>query len=321
MVFLSLLILVVLLILPGLLLLTGSFSAGSIDPAQPGSTVDIAADGTGNAPVDVSQSGFDSGKDPLASALPANGSADASDVTVGAGSDSSQPLSPIAADAGPAPAPTAEPKSASEPPDGVPSTAAARPFALTDPADQNPVQSASPKNAVNVAGPESPLNVSPDVGSVVFVIDKSGSMSGQRLARTKAALIQSIHRLHPEQSFCVFLFDEMSVPLNPLNGKARLKPATKNNIQKVAELIEEVSASGGTEPHAALEAAIRLRPELIILLSDGDFDPGIVVRISELNGQQRPMGRIDCIGLDENILTLRELARQNHGIYHQAASR
>jgi len=177
------------------------------------------------------------------------------------------------------------------------------------------------KDAVSVSGPESPLNVSPEVESVVFVIDKSGSMDGNRIVRTKAALVKSIHRLHPEQSFCVFLFDDRSVPLNPLNGKAKLKPATKGNVRKVTELIEEVTASRGTQPHNALEAAIRLQPGLVILLSDGEFDPGVIAQITELNRQQRPMGRIDCIGLDENVLTLRELARQNHGDYHQAASR
>lgn len=47
-----------------------------------------------------------------------------------------------------------------------------------------------------------------DARKIAFVVDKSSSMSGNRLERTKVELIEAIGGLRPDQSFYVVFFDE-----------------------------------------------------------------------------------------------------------------
>ncbi len=73
-----------------------------------------------------------------------------------------------------------------------------------------------------------------------------------------------------------------------------------------------MSASGGTEPLAAVMHAIALEPERIVILSDGEFDPSYVTQITEANSMDpKDRIRIDCIGLDEVVESLQQIAKQN----------
>ena len=159
-----------------------------------------------------------------------------------------------------------------------------------------------------------------DVGkanTIVFVIDKSSSMS-DRLGRVIKALNQAIEKLHPDQSFQLIFFDD--VPrLNP-NTSGLLK-ATKRHKEAMAEWIKNyVSASGGTYPLDAVKMAIDLKPDRVVILSDGEFNPDNVESITHYNSTNRQKGiRIDCIGLDEVVESLQQIAKQNGpGIYYQA---
>ena len=198
---------------------------------------------------------------------------------------------------------------------------ATRRFALVDPRRSTNSFPQHTDNSASLTGNDSPLNVGPEVNSVVFVIDKSGSMSGNKFERTKQSLLKSLSRLEIAQSFCVILFDDASHSLNSINGHGRLSPATQNNISNVKTQLDRVVAVGGTQPLAALQVAISLRPELVILLSDGEFDPNLLDEITQLNHRIRPNGRIDCVGLDEEVRMLRDIAKRNYGGYYQAASR
>ena len=194
-------------------------------------------------------------------------------------------------------------------------------FALVGPSRPKTSLPHAAENSPNLTGDDSPLNVAPEVKSVVFVIDKSGSMSGNKIERTKQSLMNSLSRLEMAQSFSVILFDETAHPLNLINGRVKLSPATRANIAKVKSQLDGVVAVGGTQPLDAVQVAISLRPELIILLSDGEFDPSLIEVITEFNHRVRRNGRIDCVGLNEDVLTLREVAKRNHGVYYQAVSR
>lgn len=206
-------------------------------------------------------------------------------------------------------------------PETAPPSSATRRFALVGPTRPTNSFRQTNDDSASLTGDDSPLNVAPEVKSIVFVIDKSGSMAGNRFERTKQSLVNSLSRLDMAQSFCVILFDDTSHPLNPINGDVRLSPATRNNFLKVKSQLDGVVADGGTQPLAALQVAISLRPERVILLSDGEFDPDLIKQITQLNHRIRPNGRIDCVGLDEEVRTLRDIAKRNYGVYYQAVSR
>jgi len=64
--------------------------------------------------------------------------------------------------------------------------------------------------------------------------------------------------------------------------------------------------------------AIQQKPERIVLLSDGEFDPISVFEIAQANQSNMLPAKIDCVGLMEEVETLKEFARSNKGIYYQA---
>ena len=152
--------------------------------------------------------------------------------------------------------------------------------------------------------------------STVFVIDVSGSMSvSDKLPRVINALTRAIDQLSQEQKFCVLLFDQeyYSAPfaIGMIQGVNR-------NKQMIKQWLSQPPGGGGTNPMAAMSVAIDYRPERIVLLSDGEFDPTCSTTITMMNKQYGKSARIDCVGLMENVLVLRDIAAQNKGTYYQA---
>jgi Mg-chelatase subunit ChlD len=152
--------------------------------------------------------------------------------------------------------------------------------------------------------------------STVFVIDVSGSMqTADKLPRVKSALIRAIEQLKDNQRFAVFLFDDNHYSEPTLRG---LVAATESNQDRVKKWLEFPPGGGGTQPMVAMVVAIALKPERIVLLSDGEFDPSNIQTITMLNSRNRNPARIDCVGLMEDVQVLREIAKNNRGIYYQA---
>jgi len=173
-----------------------------------------------------------------------------------------------------------------------------------------------------------------EVETVVYVIDKSGSMdTADRLVRVNAELIAGIQALNPDQKFSVVFFDSHTWPmfskggivLTPAyrgsrsSGTTRLLPADDSNKQRAIDWINTLDAGGGTEPLGAMALAMKVTPDLIMFLSDGEFDTSYVRQITATNQRKRSKSaRIDCIGLGETVQTLQSVARQNDGTYYQA---
>lgn len=152
--------------------------------------------------------------------------------------------------------------------------------------------------------------------STVFVIDVSGSMQNPgKLPRVMNALSRAIDQLKENQKVCVLLFDDFYFSDPSLPG---LVPANKKNRERIQLWLASPQGGGGTEPMAAMTAAIALNPERIVLLSDGEFDPSNVQMITMLNSRQTKPARIDCVGLMEQVIVLQEIAKANRGIYYQA---
>jgi hypothetical protein len=151
--------------------------------------------------------------------------------------------------------------------------------------------------------------------STVFVIDVSGSMqSADRLPRVIRALSRAIDQLKSKQRLCVLLFDDgyYAFPTD------RLVDASARNKEEIQRGLIHPPGGGGTNPLSAMELAIGLNPERIVLLSDGEFDPNAIAQITTQNKSLKKPARIDCVGLMEQVVVLQEIARQNQGVYYQA---
>ncbi len=145
----------------------------------------------------------------------------------------------------------------------------------------------------------------------VFVVDRSGSMKGARLAAAKAELLRSVRRLDRRSSFTTIFF---STHATPMPGKGLLR-ATEGNKRKHFAWVERIDAGGGTEPLGAVKRALALRPDAIWVLSDGIFDPRTIERIRRANpGQAVQIHTIAFYSRKGEEVLLR-LAEQNRGRY------
>lgn len=135
-----------------------------------------------------------------------------------------------------------------------------------------------------------------------YVVDFSGSIV-VAVDDLKRELKRSVGRLKPSQTFNVFLF------YGTTGGRERfvtesfaseLQPARSEVKARFFQWIDGKAPTGSTEPLAAMQRAIRLRPEVIFLFSDGYFDEKVVREIERANRTARC--RIHCLVFDELLL-------------------
>jgi hypothetical protein len=152
---------------------------------------------------------------------------------------------------------------------------------------------------------------------IVYVVDKSGSMTDS-IAIVKRELKRSLRELPRGRAFHIIFYS--SGP--PLEMSARrLVDATDRNVGMAEEFIDKVVAGGQTDPSEALERAFAARPDLIYLLTDGEFDREIVGLVERLSASRRV--RVDTIAFlyrtGEGVL--KEIARGTGGKYKFVSER
>ena len=156
----------------------------------------------------------------------------------------------------------------------------------------------------------------------VYVFDRSGSMGGEgreSLRAVKAELIKSLKGLDRVHQFQIIFYNQRPVIFNPSGTSGRLAFATEENKQRVVRFLDSIVAEGGTDHEEALRLAIRLHPDVIFFLTDGD-DPKLTpAQLEKIN--RRAAGTIiHCIEFGpgpkpEGASFLADLARQNAGRY------
>ena len=100
---------------------------------------------------------------------------------------------------------------------------------------------------------------------IVFVIDVSGSMEGDRLAKSKKQLMECISGLRPGSSFTVACYSNQVRIWQP-----KLQPANQQNKDKAISFVETLRANGNTYTlEALLRAFDTADADTIVLLSDG----------------------------------------------------
>jgi von Willebrand factor type A domain len=161
----------------------------------------------------------------------------------------------------------------------------------------------------------------PGARKIAFVCDASGSML-TKMASLKVELTKAINALRPNQSFGVTFFQEPRCT----SLDSSLVAATPQNKRKAGSFLEDVIAAGTTDPIPGIEQAFRQQPELIFLLTDGDFpDNALVLKeIRELNKDKRV--KINTIAFVSSadsdtafIDLLKTIAKENGGTFKHVA--
>lgn len=156
----------------------------------------------------------------------------------------------------------------------------------------------------------------------VYVFDRSASMGepgGRPLARAKKELLASIDNLGGVQQFYVVFYNQRQHLFNAADIRQRLVFATDDNKRAARRFVEAVRADGGTRHFEALSLALRLRPDALFLLTDGEAADDITA--AELDTLTRSVAGTTCMvvqfggGDDERSPNLARLATLSGGKY------
>lgn len=106
---------------------------------------------------------------------------------------------------------------------------------------------------------------------MLYMIDVSGSMEGTSIEQARAALLQALDRLSPEDHFGILAFSSGYQEFSP-----EPMPATGANVAAARQYVQALQAGGGTEMLPALIHLMQ-KPQTpgylrhIVLLTDGDL--------------------------------------------------
>jgi len=154
----------------------------------------------------------------------------------------------------------------------------------------------------------------------VYVFDRSGSMGelgGKPLSEAKKELLASLNDLDKRQQFYVVFYNEQPRLFDAGNSKGRLVWGTDDNKKQAAQFIDSIRADGGTDHMSALMVALRMRPDVIFLLTDGEQqdDPSAedLKRVERINDGAAQINVIQFAPLPRPGSSLIQLAKQNRG--------
>jgi len=97
-----------------------------------------------------------------------------------------------------------------------------------------------------------------------------GDAAQAALKAVKAELARSLEQLDSVHQFQIIFYNERPVAFNPTGVPGKLAFATDQNKQRAVRFINSIVPDGGTRHDDALKMALRFRPDVIFLLTDGD---------------------------------------------------
>ncbi|MDB5333538.1 MAG: hypothetical protein JWP03_4689 [Phycisphaerales bacterium] len=156
---------------------------------------------------------------------------------------------------------------------------------------------------------------------IAFVCDASGSMLN-KMASLKLELSKAVTALKPNQSFGITFFHETRC----MSLETSLVAATPQNKRKATGFLEDITCGGTTDPIPGIEQAFRQQPQLIYLLTDGDFqdNAAVLAKVRELNKDKRvkinTIAFVDSSDSDTAFLDLlKTIAKENGGTFKHVA--
>ncbi|MHB1074338.1 MAG: VWA domain-containing protein, partial [Gemmatimonadaceae bacterium] len=166
-------------------------------------------------------------------------------------------------------------------------------------------------------GPGSGTRASIRPRDVTFVVDVSGSMSGEKLRQAQAAGRQLLATLRPDDRFRVVAFSS-----DVRTFEDDFVRATPPQLREATRWIASLDASGGTNIAGALAEALRVgspreRLPLVVFLTDGE--PTVGERDPRAIAERAARGRRGArvytfgVGSDVNATLLEQLALEGRG--------
>jgi len=165
----------------------------------------------------------------------------------------------------------------------------------------------------------------------VFLIDKSGSMlrslSGggrypwwpqsnagvDRMSVAKEALLKTLAGMSEEDEFYIIFFND-GIDAMPVSA---MLPATPENVNGISAWVNSQDPTGRTHPSEALIQAFEQEPDVVWLLSDGEFSQRVHQLVQDMNPSRTV--RINTLGFGTEWYygsrSLRQMAVENGGSF------
>lgn len=151
----------------------------------------------------------------------------------------------------------------------------------------------------------------------VFVLDRSGSMKGEKIEQAKKALRFCVNSLNDGDRFNLILFN---TDIEPFSDKL---VSAKQEREKALAFVDDIQGTGGTNINDALLTALAdkpdsKRPRIVVFLTDGEATVGetdstkILKNVSKTNDDESRIF-VFGVGYDVNVNLLDKMAEQNGG--------
>ncbi|MBA4018552.1 MAG: hypothetical protein C0483_15410 [Pirellula sp.] len=150
--------------------------------------------------------------------------------------------------------------------------------------------------------------------SFAFVVDTSGSMGiNNRYLRCRAELLRAVSELGHKQKYFITFFNHQTFAM----PERKLVEATSPQLKKTMQWITGAVPMGSTEPWDGVYLALKLKPDAIFLLTDGEFNPEVVRKILGAQPDDKKRIPIHTIGFESTAgeVTLQTIARETGGKY------
>jgi uncharacterized protein with von Willebrand factor type A (vWA) domain len=148
---------------------------------------------------------------------------------------------------------------------------------------------------------------------IAYVVDHSGSMT-DTIVYLQNEVKRSIRSLESDQSFFLTFFSSGPTIDFPTNAGA-MAPAEINYKREAYEFISKIKAQGQTDPSDSLKKAFTLQPDVIYILTDGEFAPMIADLIKQLNAKHKVRINTICFINADGQKLLKSIAEDNNGKY------
>ena len=148
---------------------------------------------------------------------------------------------------------------------------------------------------------------------MVFVLDCSGSMNGEPIAQSKAAVLAALDLLGPSDTFQVIRFSNNASRFGP-----NPVPATPENIARAKRYVRRLQGGGGTRMIEGIRAALRFphdpeRLRFVTFMTDGYI--GNEVEILDAIHKSIGESRIFSFGVGSSVnhYLLNRMAKEGRG--------
>jgi len=153
-------------------------------------------------------------------------------------------------------------------------------------------------------------------GALVLIIDKSGSMSGQKIQLAKVAASAAVRLLSNADYVGIVAFDSIS------SWVAELQLASNRN--NIIDSIETLGPGGGTDMYPSLvesyAALLEVNASLkhVVVLTDGQSHGGDFAGVLDAMAEESITVSTVAVGTDADINVLRAIAQKGGGRFYHA---